>query len=191
MGILRGAFGSTGFVAISIWVALALNGCSHGKQAPAASKEEKEETHVRSREKDISFLAFVSEMSMDDKRLAQLAQRKSGTKEIKEFGKKIEAGHTMVLKHIAQFSEKKGIPVSPKPSEENEYKALIVMQGTDFDSEFCAYMLQEHENAIDKFEAIASDPSVDADIRIWAESIIPVFRSNLEEANALQEKTSE
>ncbi|HEX2936044.1 MAG TPA: DUF4142 domain-containing protein [Bacteroidales bacterium] len=148
-------------------------------------KEQNAESSELTRSKSMDFLALVLQMSMEDIKLAKMAQERSPTHSIQELAKKIEAGHTMILNHIRVFAEKKGLSLSPEVSDENEYHALATLQGTNFDQEFCGYMVKEHENAIDNFEGAAADESMDADIKSWADSMIPVFRSNMEAASTL------
>lgn len=169
---------------LMVFVALSLSACSQNQTAKENENEivENEDTLNAGRVKDSAFLALAIEMSIEDVRLAKLVQERSPTESIRELAKKIEAGHTMILNHVKVISEKKGLPLSPKKPEENELDVLVNLEGTSLDEEFCGYMAKEHENAIDTFEKAVADKFMDADIKNWADSMIPVFRSNMEAA---------
>ena len=63
-------------------------------------------------------------------------------------------------------------------------------KGSDFDKEFCDRMVNEHKDAIDKFEK-ASKESTDPDIQTWASNMLPSLRQHLDHSMVLQDKVKE
>jgi predicted outer membrane protein len=70
------------------------------------------------------------------------------------------------------LAEKKGVALS-----KNEPK-IDTINGTDFDKEYLAIMVKDHEKNIAAFEEEAKDGE-DADVKAWAEKTLPTLKEHL------------
>ena len=183
----------------SAFVAVALIGASScGDSQSSAPKQEDTKKVAEERneakfntnksEKDAQFLVNAAEISLEEIRLGQLAQKNSKMADVKEMGKMMENAHTKSLADLKALAMKKSItiPTAPTNDAEEAYKKLTD-KDTKFDKEYSDMMVKGHKDAIETFEK-ASNDATDADIKQWAASALPTLRTHLDYAMICQKK---
>jgi putative membrane protein len=118
---------------------------------------------------DFSERAFISkamEGGMAEVQLGQLAQEKSQSNDVKQFGAKMVNDHGQMgekwLKPVAQqmgLSEPKG----PSKKDKKEIEKLQGLSGEDFDREYITMMGKDHHKDLKEFQSetqAAQDPTV-------------------------------
>lgn len=141
-------------------------------------------------EKDAQFLVNAAEINLEEISLGQLAQAKSGMKDVRELGKMMETEHTQALADLKALADKKSITIPTSNTEKGQkaYNDMNEKTSKDFDKDYCEAMVKGHKDAIDMFEKAAMDCK-DADIRAWASSMLPSLHKHLEHATTCEEKT--
>lgn len=140
---------------------------------------------------DKKFLIDSADLSLEIIYLGQLAQKNSLDLEVQKLGKMMETEHTYELKNLQVLATKKGITLPTSlTNEADSNKSLIEKRGKDFDKVYCDLMVNKHQDAITKYEKLATD-SNDADIRNWATAAIPVLRKHLDHAVEVQQASTE
>lgn len=147
-----------------------------------------ESTSLNSGDRD--FITDVIEGNMAEIRLAQLAQQKASSAEVKQISKMLENDHTAVLSQLKDLGTRKGVTL---PTEENKngkdmYEDLNKKSGRDFDKEYCEEMVEMHEKGIKKFESKADDGNADADLKKWASEVVTKLRMHHDQLVACQNK---
>lgn len=150
----------------------------------ATTKNEAENTNDsalagRAAEKDAQFVVDVVASNYGEVKLAQLAQQKAASKELKDVAKMLETDHNAVLTDLRSMADKKGITI---PTEENaaskdKLKELTDEKASEFDKEWCETLMDNHKNSISKFENAANDLT-DPDLKAFASTVLPKLRTH-------------
>jgi putative membrane protein len=115
---------------------------------------------------DRSFITKALEGGMAEVQLGQLAQEKSQSNDVKQFGQKMVNDHGQMgdkwLKPVAQqmgISEPKG----PSKKDKKAMEKLQGLSGQDFDREYITMMIKDHQKDLKEFKDeanAAQDPNV-------------------------------
>jgi predicted outer membrane protein len=130
--------------------------------------------------KDLQFLLDAAEMSLEQIKFAQFAQKNSANIDIQEFGKMIEAGYTSALNELIPLAESKGltIPIALTDKSQTAYNQLVATPINYFDRAYCDVEVNRHEELVAKFQKVFTESSDDK-TRRWALSKLPELRQNL------------
>jgi len=144
-------------------------------------KQSEEKGDYKRQERDAQFLVRAAEMNLAAIRLAQLAQQKGGSAQVKELGKKMEDAHTKSLNDLTALAKSKKItiPTSSTDNAQEVYKKLKLKSGNEFDRAYAELMVTDHQDAIAAFEK-ASLESSDTDIQDWATVSLAELRTHLD-----------
>lgn len=164
-------------------------------QAPEDTKEVAED-HNEAKfddnnraENDAQFLVDAAAINLHEIQLGQLAAAQATSQEVKELGMMVEKDHSKTLNELKDLAARKTItiPVAASEDDTDKYNNLSKKTGRDFDKDICDRLVEEHKDAISKFEK-ASTESNDAEIKQWAANTLPTLRSHLDMALSCQEK---
>lgn len=139
-------------------------------------------------ESDADFLVDAAEINLMDIQLGALAMEKAMTNEVKELGKMMNDVHTKSLNELVDLAAKKSvtIPTSLTQDGMDKNKKLMDKTGKEFDKEYCDIMVNEHKDAIDRFEKAANN-STDIEIKDWATATLTTLRKHLDQAVMCQD----
>jgi putative membrane protein len=140
-------------------------------------------------ENDVQFIVNVAGINLNEIQLAQLAQGKSESTDVQNFGKMVETDHQASLKEITAISDKKKIiiPTSLTDDGKNDFKQLTNLSNVDFDKQYTTLMVKEHQDAITLFDKAATE-SEDPELKKIAIATLPKLHAHLEMAIILKEK---
>ena len=117
----------------------------------------------------------------------QAAQSMGSSQGVKDFGKMLVDDHTKANQQATQLAQSMNVavPSGVKPDAMSEYNMATGMKGADFDKDFVADMVKDHQKAIDKFqqEADSGDP---AQVTDFAKQTLPTRKKHLQTAQSLQ-----
>ncbi|HUR11917.1 MAG TPA: DUF4142 domain-containing protein [Flavitalea sp.] len=136
---------------------------------------------------------FISDMiagNMAEIRLAQLAQTKGTSPEIKQIAKTLETDHTAALNQLKDLASRKGVtaPAEETNDAKDTYNNLNEKSAKDFDREWCEKLMDKHDKSIKKFQDKTEDNNADADLKTWATNILPKLRSHHDQLMACHNK---
>jgi putative membrane protein len=139
---------------------------------------------------DRDFITDQIESDMAEIRIAQLAQQKATSAEIKQIAKTLETDHTASLNQIKDLASRKGVTV---PTEEDNdgkdlYNNLNEKTGANFDREWTEKVMDKHDKAIKKFQDKTEDNNADADLKAWAAGVLPKLRTHHDQLMAFHNK---
>ena len=139
----------------------------------------------------IACLKKSAEMNQAKITLGQLAGDRGANPRIRQFGLQMAGIHKRLNEEVQGLAATKGIPLSSELNEEHKQKVKEFSQltGHAFDREYMAYILRDHQNAVNEFEEhmqLVEDP----DVLHWMAKTLPLLRFNVEDArwtkNAMQ-----
>ncbi len=145
--------------------------------------------NTSSGEKDAQFLVNAAEISLEEIKLGELAQRNGSMEDVKKLGAMMVQDHSKALSDLTAFASKKSItiPTSPTNNALSAYKNLSEKTASKFDKEYCDMMVIGHKDAISAFEKASTDAN-DPDIRLLAAEKLPLLRAHLDHAIVCQKK---
>ena len=168
-------------------VAQAAEEPAEGDTSPSAIKSKKEMTSEKTETKgslstiDTKFVKKTAKGGMREIKMAEMAKEQAKSADVKKVAEKIESDHKDANQELMALAEKKGVALS-----KNEPK-IEKMTGTDFDKEYLAMMVNDHEKNIAAFEKEAKDGE-DADVKAWAEKTLPTLKEHLKMVQDAQSK---
>ena len=170
-------------------VLLSLTACynENGNAATAESNEAK--FYAMERNKDQQFLIDAAEISIEEIKFGQLAQKKSINIDIQEFGKILEDAYTKVLNELIPLAKSKSVAIPTELTDKSQqtYNQLLATPVNYFNKTYCDIAVIRHQEAGAKFQKVFTE-STDEDIRRWALSKLPELRRHLEFALLTQKK---
>ena len=115
---------------------------------------------------DATFYKKAAEGGMAEVELGKLAQDKSPTTSVKEFGAMMVADHSAANDKLEAIAAKKNIklPASPSVGQMATKTKLEVLSGNTFDKSYIKGMVEDHQEDIKEFQTEANSGQ-DADAK--------------------------
>jgi len=115
---------------------------------------------------DQSFVKESMEENLAEVQLAQLAQQKSQSNDVKQYAQKMESDHSqMNQKWFGPEAKAMNIsePTSPSKKDKKLMEKLQGLSGDEFDKEYITAILKDHQDDLKKYQEeseAAQDPNV-------------------------------
>jgi putative membrane protein len=128
---------------------------------------------------DSAALISLAQDSIAEVRLAQLAQQRSASDQIRMLAQRLIADHNRANAQLYPLAQQRGvvIPQTLDPMYVPVEQRLSALSGPQFDVAFLEQMIADHAKAsamLDRIAATAVDPA----LRSWATSQLPVIREH-------------
>jgi len=119
-------------------------------------------------------------------KLAQLAQQKASSPEVKQLAQKLEQDHTQANNKLTAIAKQKNIdlPSDLKGECEETYQAFQKLEGKDFDDAYTLHMITDHIHDIAMFQKEARN-GTDQDIKQFASETLPTLREHASHVNTV------
>jgi putative membrane protein len=184
------------FVAVVALFCLALAGCQQQKGAsdreanrePSAQQtQQTQEAQSEQLNSDQRFIVDAAQDGRSEVELGQLAASKASSPAVKRLAQKIVADHTKANQQLESLpSASQALQSATMPPEKGSTTdRLSQLSGKEFDRAFVEQVVQDHENAINRFKeaaASAQDPTV----KQFASQTLATLEQHLEMAKSLQ-----
>ncbi len=115
---------------------------------------------------DQSFVSKALEGGNAEVQLGQLAEQKSQSNDVKQFGQKMVNDHTqMAEKWLKPVAKQLGVsePKGPSKKDKKLIEKLSALSGQEFDTQYIQAMVKDHKEDLKEFQGeaqAAQDPSV-------------------------------
>ena len=178
-------------VAVPLAFAQAPGTTQSGSPKPARSQSATASTESETKigPGDLAFLKKASQGGMMEVKLAQLAQQKAASEEVKEYAKKLEADHSKANEELKKIATERGVDL---PSDLGPHQAHIAkfekLSGEAFDRAYAKAQVQHHRKDISEFQK-QTDRSLDSMVKQFASSQVPVLQEHLKQAEQLTTST--
>ncbi|PBQ33638.1 DUF305 domain-containing protein [Sphingobacteriaceae bacterium] len=133
--------------------------------------------------KDSNFVIHSYEHTLLEIKLADLAQSKSTSPDVKSLASTLSNSHTKALGELKQLASQKNIqlPSSISEKQQNYYDKLNKKEGADFDKWYTKCAVKSHKMGA-CYVKKKSKKAKDAEIKSWAASYYPVLEQNRDKA---------
>jgi putative membrane protein len=138
-------------------------------------------------EKNAQFVVDAVAANLDEIRLAELAEKRATSKEVKEIATMLKTQHTSLVNELKSYASKKVISIPTDETEKADDKADDLNDGKDFDKKWCAQMKDMHEKSIKRFEDASTSLS-DAELKNLASNALPTLRTHYDRITACHDK---
>lgn len=132
------------------------------------------------------FAMRAAEGGMYEVKLAQLAQQKGSSAEVKDLAKRLEQEHTAANTELMALAKQKNITLPSQLEGEcaEAYQAFQKLDGPAFDNAFMLCQVTNHLATILMFQN-ESRNGTDADIKQWASKTLPTLREHTAKIGAV------
>jgi putative membrane protein len=133
------------------------------------------------------FMTKVADVNMAEVKLGQMAQDKGTNQRVKDFGAMMVKDHNAASDELKSLAGRKNVTLPPTVSNDHQKKAddLNKKSGADFDKAYINAMVDGHQSTVNDFEK-ASKNTKDADVKAWADKMLPTLRMHLDSAKAIK-----
>lgn len=139
-----------------------------------------------------SFLQQAAEVNMAEMELAEVAEERAASDEVKEYAEHLAEDHENANEKLESIAEQKNVelPDEPGATPKQQKERLSKLEGPAFDRAFLDTMLREHQKAIKNFEQQAKTAQ-DPQVKQYAAETLPTLREHLKQAQQLQKQTQQ
>lgn len=114
---------------------------------------------------DQAFVRDTLQVNKAQLQMSQLAQQKSTSDDVKEFGQKMVQVRTQLDDQLKPIAKQMGVsePKNPSKKEKQEIAKLEALSGPDFDSAYIQYMAKDQQHSLKLFKeeaTVAQNPNV-------------------------------
>jgi len=138
---------------------------------------------------DHKFMPEAAMGGLAEVQLAQMAQQKASSQEVKDYARRLEQDHTKANEQLKTISQQRQVSL---PSDIGEHQAMVTklngLSGPAFDQAYMKMMVQDHRKDIKAFER-ESNTGMDSDLKNFASSTLPTLREHLQMAEQLNNST--
>jgi len=135
---------------------------------------------------DASFYKKAAEGGIAEVELGKLAQDKSSSPGVKDFGAMMVKDHSAANDKLKAIADGKAVklPTSPSVGQMATKAKLEVLSGATFDKSYIKGMIEDHQEDIKEFEKEASSGQ-DADAKAYAAATLPTLKAHLKKIQAI------
>ena len=137
----------------------------------------------------VEFAVKASNGSLMEIALGKMAQEKSASQRVKNFGAMMVKDHGEVndnLRNLAS-SVQLVLPDSVNESAKKEIDKLAKKKGVEFDQSYMKMMVEDHNKDLEEFRK-AADKLSDSSFKTFAQVTLPVLSKHLDSARAISGK---
>jgi putative membrane protein len=140
---------------------------------------------------DHRFMLDAARGGMGEVALGQEAANQGGSPDVINFGQRMVKDHAQINAELKQLADKKNIALPKEEdtkdkAEEQRLKQLAQRSGFEFDRDYMAKMVKDHEQDVALFEHEAAHGK-DPDLRSWAQKTLPLLQDHLKQAKSTEE----
>ena len=135
---------------------------------------------------DSAFYKNAAEGGMAEVELGKLAQEKSSSQGVKDFGAMMVSDHSAANEKLKGIAATKGVnlPTSPSMGQVATKTKLEVLSGSAFDKSYIKGMIKDHEEDIKEFQKEAASGR-DPDAKAFAKASLPMLRAHLKKIQSI------
>ncbi len=154
---------------------------SQATDAETAASRADTITATKAMNPDNEFAGAVADGGMLEVKLGQLAKANGTAASVKALGSMMVTDHSKANDELKALAQKNSIslPAALSEKSQNIYDGLAAKKGADFDKAYAAQMVDDHNDAINKFQSEA-DSGQNADLKAFAAKTLPTLKHHLE-----------
>jgi putative membrane protein len=130
---------------------------------------------------DRDFMKKAADGGMKEVEMGRMGEQQGKSAEVKAFGKRMVADHSKANSELMAIAAKKGVKLS------NRAPKMAKMNGGNFDKDYMAAMVKDHEQDLAEFQREASGGG-DPEVKAFAAKTAKVVEKHLALAKSNQAK---
>lgn len=130
-----------------------------------------------------SFLQDAIEGNSAEIALAQVAERKAQSADVRQMAQMIRKDHEQANQSLRSLAQAHGVSMNQTVDSKHQKKLdrMQKLSGTEFDKEYSKEMLKDHHKDVQKYEH-ASKNLTETDVQQYAQATLPKLRQHLQHA---------
>lgn len=134
-----------------------------------------------------SFVEQAAAAGKLEIRLAEIAQERAESQEVKDFAQMIVDDHTQAAEELKEVAEGLSltVPAELPADKQQTVDRFAAMSGEEFDREYARLMVDDHHKAVNLFQQATIATNVDPDLQHFASSVLPTLEKHLDHAQDL------
>jgi putative membrane protein len=166
-------------------VGFGLSACERSERVEAARETDSVNDAARNFSEDERFFTeYAGGMHAGEIELAKMAKDKSSNEQIKDYADAVIDSHSDALKELSDVTGQDGTPEASLDTKDHaEY--LSPMSGAQFDREFIALMIADHQDASTVFKETLGTAQ-NKGLKNYLDSALPRLEKDLSEARKLK-----
>ena len=137
---------------------------------------------------DADFLAYAAYSGMKEIEAGKVAQQKGQSKEVKDLANMMVTDHTAMGDKVKALAVQKNVALKDSLSTEDADKIRNNKKtGLAFYRDYASMMVDDHEEAVRKFENAANNAK-DPDVKALANEALPKLKHHLEMSKTTRDK---
>jgi putative membrane protein len=189
------------WIPLTLSLVAVISGCNNSasgdaaKEADSANEAKADSSTVSSNpsqtmsvdEKTSAHMVKLGDAGLAEVALGQLAQEKGAAQSVKDFGSMMVKDHSAVNDELKGIAARKNVtlPAAPGEDHQKQMQDLAKKSGAAFDKDYIDAMVKGHEKVADELEQTSKD-ATDAEVKAFADKILPAVRAHLEEAKKIK-----
>jgi putative membrane protein len=170
-------FRALAFAGLSLAIAPAQNTGTSGQTA-SSSGEMVGKT-------DMTFMTKAAQAGMMEVQLAQLAQQKAASEDVKSYARKLEQDHSTANEQLKKIAQERNVQLPSDLGPHQQHVAKFQnLSGEEFDRAYMKMQVQHHKKDIGEFRKYQTR-SMDTDLKEFAAAQMPVLQQHYEQAQQL------
>ena len=135
---------------------------------------------------DKTFMMEAASGGMMEVEAGRLAEQSASNARVKNFGTMMVQDHTNANNELKGLASTKNVilPDSMMAKHREHIDMLKKKTGKDFDKAYMSMMVMDHNEDVSKFQ-MQSNKAQDADVKAFASKTLPVLRTHLDSAKAI------
>ena len=170
------------FISVAVLSAATLLGaCTHGGSGATAGSGGGSLSS-----NDREFVTMAAHASWAEIATGELAQKNGASDAVRQFGQRMVKDHGMANKELETVAGKLGMtpPKGPDPKHQADAQMLAKLTGAEFDRQYSAHMVKDHEMSVALFQKQASGGG-NAELKQFAAKQLPILQEHLKMARSL------
>ena len=138
---------------------------------------------------DRQFMTKAAQSGMMEIQLAQMAQQKAASDDVKAYARKLEQDHSKANDQLKKIAQERGVDLPSDMGQHQQQMAKFQnLSGEEFDRQYMRMQVQHHKKDISEFKK-HQNRSMDSDLKEFASAQLPVLQQHYEQAQQLSAST--
>ena len=134
---------------------------------------------------DMTFMTKAAQGGMMEVQLAQMAQQKAASDEVKAYARKLEDDHGKANEQLKKIAQERNVQL---PSDIGQHQQQVAkfqnLSGEEFDRAYMKMQVQHHKKDIAEFRKYQTR-GMDTDLKEFASAQLPLLQQHYEQAQQL------
>lgn len=138
---------------------------------------------------DRQFMMKAAQGGMMEVQVAQMAQQKAASDDVKQFARQLEQDHSKANDQLKKIAQERGVDLPNDIGQHQQHVAKLQnLSGEEFDRAFMKMQVQHHKKDINEFKKHANR-SMDTNLKEFANAQLPVLQQHYERAQQIAANT--